>query len=167
MKTIEEIRHARLLQLLQMPEYPTVQSLAVAIQRKPAQVSQWKTRSKRASGGLSTIDSDSARHIEKMCGKPRGWMDNDPKREPPPTASTLSPIAQDLGRMVDDLPEAKRHRLYWIVSYMIRNDYWPEPGGTTPPHAADPDKPPDDDDPPASEDPSPEPSAARLATPRH
>ena len=69
MKTIEEIRHARLLELLESGEYPTLQALADVLERKQAQVSQWKNRSKRTGGGTCNIDNDSARHIERMTGR--------------------------------------------------------------------------------------------------
>ena len=86
MKTIEEIRHSRLMELLASPDFPTVQALATKIDRSHAQVSQWKNRSKRKNKagdvvGVSNIDSDSARWIEERLGKPRGWMDNDPAFE--------------------------------------------------------------------------------------
>lgn len=83
-RTIEEIRHARLLQLLEDKErYPTIQALADAIERSHAQVSQWKNRSERRNKdgevvGVSNIESASARWIEQKTGKPTGWMDNDP-----------------------------------------------------------------------------------------
>jgi len=95
MRTIEEIRHARLIQLLELPEYPTVQSLADKIERVNAQVSQWKNRSERKNKagkvtGLSNIDSVSARWIEKKVGKPPGWMDNDPKFDVPETSDAAT-----------------------------------------------------------------------------
>lgn len=82
-RTIEEIRHARLLQLLEMPEYSSVQALADKLERSNAQISQWKNRSKRKGGGLSNITSESARYIEHKVGKPTGWMDNDPVYDTP------------------------------------------------------------------------------------
>lgn len=85
-RTIEEIRHARLLQLLEDKQrFPTIQSLADTIERSHAQVSQWKNQSKRAGGGVSNIDSASARWIEQRTGKPLGWMDNDPAHDHRPT----------------------------------------------------------------------------------
>lgn len=89
MRTIEDIRRARLMQLLEMSEFPTIQSLADRIERSHAQVSQWKNRSARKGGGVSNIDSSSARHIEKKVGKPVGWMDNDPAYDPPLTAAPV------------------------------------------------------------------------------
>lgn len=82
-KTIDEIRYARLLELLALPDFRTIQAFADRIERSHSQVSQWKNRTPRKNKegqviGLSNIDSDSARHIEAKAGKPRGWMDNDP-----------------------------------------------------------------------------------------
>lgn len=82
-RTIEEIRHARLMQLLESEDFPTIQAFADRIERSHAQVSQWKNRSKRKNKageviGVSNIDSDSARLIESKTNKPTGWMDNDP-----------------------------------------------------------------------------------------
>lgn len=87
MKTIEEIRHTRLMQLLQRPEYPTIQALADKISRSYAQVSQWKNRARRTSGGFATLDSASARHLEECVGLPRGWMDHDPDYDGVPEAA--------------------------------------------------------------------------------
>jgi len=72
-KTIDEIRHGKLIELL--ADYPSIQSFADAIGRSHSQVSQWKNRSKRQSGGVASIDSDSARLIEQCTNRPRGWMD--------------------------------------------------------------------------------------------
>lgn len=74
MKTVEEIRHARLLQLID--EHGTIQALANALGKSHSQISQLRnqvvhstTRKPRAIGdGL-------AREIEEKLGKPRGWMD--------------------------------------------------------------------------------------------
>lgn len=82
-RTIEDIRHARLLQLLAEPRFRTIQDLANLLEKSHAQVSQWKNRSYRRNKqgevvGQSNIDSISARTIEERTGKERGWMDNDP-----------------------------------------------------------------------------------------
>lgn len=134
-RTIEEIRQARLLQLLEQPDFPTVQALATKLGKSHAQVSQWKNRSKRTGGGESNIDSASARMIETVVGKPIGWMDNDPAfdeiaerranqmdpvsvrpgREPgspPPIpdfrARTVSESQWDLLQQIDILPEREQ-----------------------------------------------------------
>lgn len=128
MKTIDEIRHERLLLLLQ--EYPTVQALADKIERKAAQVSQWKNRSMRTTGTPATIDSDSARHIEERTGKPRGWMDNDPALDA--AASLLASrskgesYGQVAGRYIDSLPTLQERLLaFWHVHQMVVAGEWP------------------------------------------
>jgi len=82
MRTVEEVRHARLLELLASPEFPSIQALADRLGKSHAQVSQWKNQSARRKDGVeigkSNIDSKSARAIENLTGKPRGWMDTDP-----------------------------------------------------------------------------------------
>lgn len=170
MKTIDEIRHARLLELLQMPQHPTVQALAEALERSSAQISQWKNRSKRSGGGVCNIDSDSARHIESKVGKPRGWMDNDPDRDAGPSAQQQTP-GRTAGTYIDMLPPEKQAIAFWIVHQMVFANVWPEfrPGagagaglGATaeaePSHA--PETPPSADPSPAP-NPAPQPSVRR------
>lgn len=77
MKTIEEIRIERL-QLLKN-EYKTIAALASVLGKSDSQVSQWLNASPNSeSGRPRSVSSDICRHIEEACGKPRGWMDNDP-----------------------------------------------------------------------------------------
>jgi hypothetical protein len=122
MKTIDEIRHERLFLLLK--EYPTVQALADKIERNASQVSQWKNRSKRATGTHASIDSDSARHIEQRTGKPRGWMDNDPAYDNP---GSMSP-GQMAGRYIDSLPTLEERLLaFWHVHQMVAGKWPPCP----------------------------------------
>jgi hypothetical protein len=109
MKTIEEIRHARLLQLLELPQFPTIQSLANAIDRSHAQLSQWKNKSKRSTGGFAVIDSASARHIETQLGLPVGWMDNAPEAVP----AGLDPEAASFALRFAALDEDARHT--WLA----------------------------------------------------
>jgi len=123
MKTIEDIRHARLLELLRSPDFPTLQSLADCLERSPTQVSQWKNQSKRSGGGRCNIDSDSARHIETRTGRPVGWMDNDPAHD----VRTASTMGMTVAGWLDDLPEAKRMKAFWIIHQMVFADQWPEP----------------------------------------
>lgn len=86
MRTVEEVRHARLIELL--AEFPSTQALADKLGKSHAQVSQWKNQSTRRKDGVeigkSNIDSKSARAIEELTGKPRGWMDTDPDLAPTP-----------------------------------------------------------------------------------
>lgn len=126
-RTIEEIRHARLMDLL--GEFPTIQALADRIERSHAQVSQWKNRSVRKNKkgevvGVSNIDSDSARWIESKTGKPVGWMDNEisatsvtialpPKPPPPDFADNLDPSESEWALLQDmrQLPQQEREQV--------------------------------------------------------
>jgi hypothetical protein len=120
MKTIEEIRHVRLLQLLESPEYPSAGALAKAIGKSPAQVSQWKNRSRRSDGGVANIDSESARNIERSTGKPRGWMDNE-------VSTGLMTMGTMVAQWIDHrLQGEKRLKAYWIMQMMVEHDVWPD-----------------------------------------
>jgi transcriptional regulator with XRE-family HTH domain len=76
MRTVSEIRRARLLQLIE--QAGSIQAVADKIGRSHAQVSQWKNMNTRSSGRPSVIGAESARLIEEAFNKPRGWMDADP-----------------------------------------------------------------------------------------
>ncbi|CBA14736.1 hypothetical protein [Xanthomonas albilineans] len=71
MLTIEEIRRIRLAQLVR--EYGSQAELAREINKDKNQVGQWLGRANSRS-----ISSETARDIELVCQKPRGWMDNLP-----------------------------------------------------------------------------------------
>jgi hypothetical protein len=74
MSTIDEVRHANLLELI--ARFPTLQAFADAIERSHSQVSQLKTRARHSSTGTpQSIGDKMARHIEQRLGLPRGWMD--------------------------------------------------------------------------------------------
>ncbi|MCK9550282.1 MAG: hypothetical protein M0R29_05960 [Aquamicrobium sp.] len=74
METIEEIRRKRL--HLLKSELGSVAALAACIERSSSQVSQWLNASSDSKTGKPrTINSDSARYIEKKVGKASGWMD--------------------------------------------------------------------------------------------
>ncbi|MGC8732611.1 MAG: S24 family peptidase [Halothiobacillaceae bacterium] len=74
MATIEEIRQQNLAFLV--AEYGSVAAVAEAIDRSPAQVSQWLNQSKDSKTGKPRgMRSGSARYVEDRCGKSRGWMD--------------------------------------------------------------------------------------------
>jgi phage repressor protein C with HTH and peptisase S24 domain len=76
MKTIDEIRRENLAFLI--GEYGKLKTFADKIERSSSQVSQWLNGSKHSeSGKPRRFNSDSARYIEKMCGKPEGWMDQE------------------------------------------------------------------------------------------
>ncbi len=126
MKTIEEIRHARLLELIE--QFPTLQALADSLGRKAAQVSQWKNRYKRSTGGVHNIDSDSARNIELKLGKPRGWMDceHEPRtRRARAAPEPMSSMGATVASWLDALPEDKRHKAFWLIHQMVFADEWP------------------------------------------
>jgi len=128
MRTIEEIRHARLLQLLEQPEFDSLQAFANAINRRGSQVSQWKNRSKRKRGGISNIDSESARNIERQMNLPHGWMDNDPAHDEAAVLSTGMTVA---GWLDNKLTDDKRYRAFFHIYQMIIADEWPAAGSST------------------------------------
>ncbi len=135
MKTIEEIRQGRLLELLGKS---SLQAFAEAIGRSPTQVSQWKNRFQRADGGMYNIDSESARNIERKLGKPVGWMDNEVRltQRRRRRGGTDDPAPESMGatvaRWLDLLPEAKRLKAFWLIHQMVFADEWPAAsGGTT------------------------------------
>lgn len=77
MLSIENIRRLRLDELIS--EFGTQAALAKKIERSSAQISQWKNQSPDSKTGKPrSMDSASARHIEKMTGKADGWMDQMP-----------------------------------------------------------------------------------------
>lgn len=72
--TVDEVRHANLLRLLE--QYPTIQAFADAIDRPHSQVSQLKNRNRHSTTGAPrAIGGDIARHIEKCLNLDPGWMD--------------------------------------------------------------------------------------------
>lgn len=78
MRTIDEIRHDRLLELIH--EAGSIQALADRLGKSHSQISQLKTRARRnEAGDRKTVGTALAREIEEKLGKPPGWMDADPK----------------------------------------------------------------------------------------
>lgn len=74
MNLIEQIRRERLQDLID--EYGSIVALAGKLERQPAQISQWKNASiDSKSGKPRHMKSETARRIEKIVGKPLGWMD--------------------------------------------------------------------------------------------
>ena len=74
MQTIDEIRHARFLLLLE--EAGSVKALADRLEVSSAQVSQIKNRSTHSlTGRPRSIGTDLARKAESAFEKPLGWMD--------------------------------------------------------------------------------------------
>ena len=76
MQTIEEVRRIRLGMLER--EFGGQVGLSAKIGKSTSQISQWKNASISATGRERAMSSDVAREIEKLTGKPRGWMDTSP-----------------------------------------------------------------------------------------
>jgi hypothetical protein len=75
-RTIQEIRHANLMSLIE--QAGSIQAFANAIDRSHSQVSQLKNRSKHSkSGQPRAIERELASHIEQQLGLDAGWMDQD------------------------------------------------------------------------------------------
>lgn len=74
MKTVDEIRHDRLLML--RDEYGSTAELSRVVEKSYSQVSQWVNRSiSTRNGQPRTMNSETAREFEIKTNKPRGWMD--------------------------------------------------------------------------------------------
>lgn len=72
--TVEENRRQRLIELEN--EFGSQVALAEKIGKSAAQISQWKNASRyTGSTKRRVMERSTARHIEKMTGKPEGWMD--------------------------------------------------------------------------------------------
>lgn len=79
MKTVEEVRRLRLLQLKQ--DYKTWVELGqmAGLGSRDSTLSQIANMSPGSrTGQPKTMGSDLARRLEASCGKPEGWMDTDP-----------------------------------------------------------------------------------------
>lgn len=75
MQTIEDVRHANFLALIE--RYGGIQPLSNLLDRTHSQLSQWKTRAKHSrTGKPRNIGSDTCRYIEKTLGLPDNWMDS-------------------------------------------------------------------------------------------
>lgn len=83
MKTIEEIRHQNLMQLIK--DAGTQRAFSELIDKSYAQVNQWVNKSPDTTTGKPRVMSSGiAREIERKTGKPTGWMDIEhEKRELP------------------------------------------------------------------------------------
>lgn len=79
MRTVEEVRQARLEQLIE--EFGSLAELN-RMRDKPARdstLSQYRQASRNSKGGSPKgMGSDVARALERACGKEVGWMDTDP-----------------------------------------------------------------------------------------
>lgn len=86
MNTVEENRRQRLILLEQ--EFGSQVALSNQIGKSAAQISQWKNASKYSgSEKRRVMDRSTARHIEKMTGKPEGWMDQPPNENVEPSTA--------------------------------------------------------------------------------
>lgn len=76
MKTISEIRHTNLLELI--TRFKGVTKFAEVVDRSYSQISQIKNRTRHSkTGAPREVGDDLARHIERMCQLEAGWMDRD------------------------------------------------------------------------------------------
>jgi hypothetical protein len=76
MRTIADIRHDRLLELI--GEAGGVQQLADKLGKPYSQISQVKNRATyNAQGARRAVGTKLAREMERAMGKPEGWMDAD------------------------------------------------------------------------------------------
>lgn len=108
MSTVEENRRQRL--ILLEKEYGTQVALAEKIGKSPAQISQWKNASKYSgSEKRRVMDRSTARHIEKMTGKPDGWMDQ------PATVANKAPTLTVVASNVEAAPELRDTRRIPVV----------------------------------------------------
>lgn len=107
MKTVDDIRRENLKLLIS--EYGSVRAFAEKIERSSSQVSQWSNASKHSESGKERrLNSDSARYIEKMCGKPQGWLDTD--------RNAVAETSPDYVLAVADAVEADTGAIqYWDV----------------------------------------------------
>ncbi|BAP87275.1 uncharacterized protein E1O_01440 [Burkholderiales bacterium GJ-E10] len=106
--TIEETRWARLEQLER--EFGSQAALLRRLNEgeerliSQAQLSQWKNRTRNSSGKRRYPNSESARLIERKCGKPRGWMDSpDPREEESRGLSGAAPQPHQQQSLLDSL----------------------------------------------------------------
>lgn len=108
MRTIDDIRHERLLELIR--EAGSVQALADRLGKSHSQISQLKTRARyNAAGGRKSVGTTLAREIERTMELPEGWMDTDPQAQvcnhsapaecrEQPEARPASPVNQSVWR---------------------------------------------------------------------
>jgi phage repressor protein C with HTH and peptisase S24 domain len=76
MRSIDDIRRSNM-EILEL-DAGGLSALAVKLERSESQVGQWKKGyANSGTGKPRGMSSSSARHIEKMTGKPEGWVDQD------------------------------------------------------------------------------------------
>ncbi|PJK00816.1 hypothetical protein CO641_02270 [Lysobacteraceae bacterium NML91-0213] len=114
MHDIDEIRRANLAILVR--EFGSVAAVARLADRTPSQVSQWLNGSKNsATGKPRGMLKDTARYIERVTGKPEGWLDTfhsgpgeTGAQEPPIAAATERDIASVLADALRRMPAGLR-----------------------------------------------------------
>ncbi|MGJ8686119.1 MAG: hypothetical protein ACSHWQ_01480 [Spongiibacteraceae bacterium] len=102
--TIDKTRRIRLQQLLDGAG--STASLAEMIGKSPTQISQWANASiDSKSGKPRVISNETARHIEKVLKKEKGWMDDVSSSD---IASSIlsSPTGQRLEALLKSLEES-------------------------------------------------------------
>ena len=111
MQTIEEIYRARL--SLLASEAGSQRKLAEKLERSPSQINQWINGAKDSKTGKPrSLDKSTARYIEKMTGKPEGWMDQPlPEAGEPEQQQPSWPFSPDLLSQVLDLNDRERLQL--------------------------------------------------------
>lgn len=82
MKTIEEIRLENLTELRR--GFSSERQFAIKLNKQPNQVNQWFGK-----GSARSIQSESAREVEGILGKPYGWLDNDHSRSLRPNTAII------------------------------------------------------------------------------
>lgn len=107
MKTVEEIRVARLRMLIQEHGSAAALNRVAGRNERDSTFSQILTGAPNSKTGKpKTMGSDLARDLEAATGKPRGWMDNDPDGPHAATSSALQ-VQEPVGK------------------YAVSKDSWP------------------------------------------
>ena len=119
MKTIHDIYRARL--RLLVAEYGSQTALAAALDKPAAQISQWLSTSPSS----RQLSPATARLIEKVLGKPAGWMDQPLDVFHGDEAASLAELrrrhlyglfmqAGDFGVLADRTGQHPRHLMAWL-----------------------------------------------------
>ncbi len=106
---LQELRHANLLRLIN--EAGGVKKLAELSGRSHSQISQLKNRSEYAEGKTRAIGSRLARHLERVCGKPPGWLDVPGTPPGSGDAAGLSHEALEIARRLDGIADPDHRRI--------------------------------------------------------
>jgi hypothetical protein len=134
MRTVEEIRTARLAQLIE--EAGSVQAVAERMEKSLSQISQLKTMAAHSTSGRPrVIGSDLAREFEEKFAKPRGWMDNDPAKDAPAPRlpfADLGPFEAQLITLYRRLSADQQHDVLVEVNKLA------DTGGTGAPSPSNP-----------------------------